>query len=52
MKDAVEDRFGLVRQDMETYLSRLESDQAMVEMLERLALWQRAWGVPLKAMNE
>ncbi|WVR09240.1 hypothetical protein IAU60_006304 [Kwoniella sp. DSM 27419] len=61
--DAVESRFELIEQDVQRYIDHMpmleeEGDQAaavapvMAEMLERLAVWQRAWGVPLRAFQD
>ncbi|EIW67008.1 hypothetical protein TREMEDRAFT_45474 [Tremella mesenterica DSM 1558] len=60
--DAVEDRFYLVKQDIQRYVNRLQETAAvsvvpqvetiMVEMLDRLNAWQRAWGIPLRAMRD
>ncbi|WWC73346.1 uncharacterized protein I206_107313 [Kwoniella pini CBS 10737] len=60
-KDAVEARFYLIIQDVQKYIDRLgslmpedegEISPIMCEMLERLAVWQRAWGVPLRAFQD
>ncbi|KAK4687974.1 anaphase-promoting complex subunit 2, partial [Tremellales sp. Uapishka_1] len=55
-------RFYLVQRDIRRFMNRLQETSAvsvvpqtnaiMVEMLERLAIWQRAWGVPLRAFND
>ena len=29
-----------------------QTDQIMVDFLDRLALWQRIWGIPIRAFNE
>ncbi|WVQ64090.1 uncharacterized protein L199_002249 [Kwoniella botswanensis] len=58
--DAVESRFYLIIRDVQRYIDHLtlveEEDQqvgpVMIEMLERLAVWQRAWGVPLRAFHD
>jgi hypothetical protein len=60
--DLVEDRFHLVKKDINRLLNRLQSnaalsvnpepDDILVEMLDRLAMWQRAWGSPLKHLDE
>jgi anaphase-promoting complex subunit 2 len=58
----VDQRFALVKTDISRFFNRLESnaalsrtpdtDQIMLEMLDRLAAWQRAWGSPLRIFNE
>ncbi|WWC91460.1 uncharacterized protein L201_006406 [Kwoniella dendrophila CBS 6074] len=61
--DAVEARFYLITQDAQRYIDQLNVSHAedvdeelvapiMTEMLERLAVWQRAWGVPLRAFGD
>jgi len=58
----VESRFHLVKKDINRLLNRLQSnaalavnpepDSILVDMLERIAIWQRAWGNPLKHLVE
>lgn len=60
--DAVEARFYLVRNDVSRFLSALQETETlsatpqtqhmMVDMLERMATWQRAWGLPLRSFGE
>ncbi|WWD20956.1 hypothetical protein CI109_105434 [Kwoniella shandongensis] len=59
--DSVESRFHLIQRDVQRYVDRLDPAaeeinpqiaQIMAEMLERLALWQRAWGLPLRAFQD
>jgi hypothetical protein len=62
MVDSVESRFHLVKKDINRLLNRLQSNAALavnpepgsilVDMLDRLATWQRAWGSPLKYLDE
>ncbi|WVQ94804.1 hypothetical protein IAU59_001887 [Kwoniella sp. CBS 9459] len=62
--DDVESRFYLIQNEAQRYINRLplELDDEeetgalvktiMADMLERLAIWQRAWGVPLRAFHD
>ncbi|WVF67210.1 hypothetical protein IAT40_001958 [Kwoniella sp. CBS 6097] len=62
--DGVESRFYLIQNDAHRYIDRLplelEEDgesgatvrTIMAELLERLAIWQRTWGVPLRAFHD
>lgn len=58
----MEARFYLVRNDVSRFLSALQKTETlsatpqtqhmMVDMLERMATWQRAWGLPLRSFGE
>ncbi|WOO86035.1 Anaphase-promoting complex subunit 2 [Vanrija pseudolonga] len=60
--DVVESRFYLVRQDIARYFAALKETTSisahpntsaiMVELLERLSIWQRVWGLPLRAFED
>ncbi|GFZ51497.1 hypothetical protein JCM24511_09264 [Saitozyma sp. JCM 24511] len=60
--DAVNARFFLVRRDISRYINALHEttvlarlplvEGTMAEFLDRLAAWQRAWGVPVRAFND
>ncbi|KAK8843503.1 hypothetical protein IAR55_007163 [Kwoniella newhampshirensis] len=59
--ESVEARFHLIQRDVQRYVDRLDAAsedldplvaQVMADMLERLALWQRAWGLPLRAFQD
>ncbi|ORY29102.1 hypothetical protein BCR39DRAFT_593973 [Naematelia encephala] len=60
--DTMDGRFQLVQREAMRYIHRLEESAAVsvvpqteniiTEMLERLAVWLRAWGLPLRSFNE
>nr|XP_018258924.1 anaphase-promoting complex subunit 2 [Kwoniella dejecticola CBS 10117]OBR81082.1 anaphase-promoting complex subunit 2 [Kwoniella dejecticola CBS 10117] len=59
--NAVEARFPLITRDVQRYIEKLSLIEAedegqmsstMSELLERIAVWQRAWGVPLRAFQD
>nr|ODN88552.1 anaphase-promoting complex subunit 2 [Cryptococcus depauperatus CBS 7841] len=61
--DSVEENFGVVKGDIDTCLGQLEQGgfdqdenkkiiQILVHLFDRLASWQRTWGIPLRAFQD